>query len=391
MNRTTILPGVDWVGTIDWERIYFDAFMPLPEHTSYNAYLIHGSQKTVLVDTTEPYLVDVFMARLEGVEKIDYILSLHSEQDHSGGLPAVMAKYPEAQLLASPKGKEFLTTHVRIPEDKIQAVQDGELLSLGNKTLHFIHIPWVHWPDTLACYMEEDKLLFTTDFFGSHLATADLFASANKVRVYAAAKRYYAEIMMPMRTMAQKNLERLQGLDVTMIAPSHGPIYDQPAFILDAYRQWMNGPLRNAVVLPYISMHGSTLKMVTYFSESLSRCGVAAMPFDLLSADSGRIADELVDAATLVLGTPTMLGGPHPAVANLAYLVNLLKPRVKYLSVIGSYGWGSRSVEMLTGMLSALKAKSLPAVLARGLPGEADLKALDDLAAIIAEKHTALL
>ncbi|MBN2256381.1 MAG: FprA family A-type flavoprotein [Anaerolineaceae bacterium] len=390
MNSRPIIPGVDWVGTVDWERQYFDAFMPLPEHTSYNAYLIRGSEKTVLVDATEPYLVDVLMARLEGVKKIDFILSLHAEQDHSGGLPAVLEKYPAAQLMASPKGKEFLSTLLPIPADRIQAVQDGETLSLGDKTLRFIHIPWVHWPDTLAVFLEQDRLLFTTDFFGAHLATPDLFASANEARVYRAAKRYYAEIMMPLRNMAQKNLEKLQGLDAAMIATSHGPIYDRPEFILNAYRDWMSGPLRNAVVLPFITMHGSTLKMVTHFAECLAARGVAALPFELLHADTGDIAEELVDAATLVLGTPTTLGGPHPAAANIAYLVNLLKPRLKFISVIGSYGWGGRSVEMLTEMLSGLKAEALPPVLAKGLPGEADLKALDDLAGLIAEKHQSL-
>ena len=144
MNSRPIIPGVDWVGTVDWERQYFDAFMPLPEHTSYNAYLIRGSEKTVLVDATEPYLVDVLMARLEGVKKIDFILSLHAEQDHSGGLPAVLEKYPAAQLMASPKGKEFLSTLLPIPADRIQAVQDGETLSLGDKTLRFIPVSYTH-------------------------------------------------------------------------------------------------------------------------------------------------------------------------------------------------------------------------------------------------------
>ena len=143
-----------------------------------------------------------------------------------------------------------------------------------------------------------------------------------------------------------------------MIAPSHGPIYDHPDFILDAYRKWMNGPLRNAVVLPFVSMHGSTLKMVAYFSESLAEHGVTVDPFDLTSADIGRIADALVDAPTLVIGTPTMLGGPHPGVVGAAYLVNLLKPRLKYISVIGSYGWGGRTVEILTEMLSGLKVEA---------------------------------
>jgi flavorubredoxin len=390
MKARPITPNVDWVGAVDWERGLFDALIPLPDRTSYNAYLVRGSEKTVLVDSVEPNLVDILMTRLEGVEKIDCIISLHAEQDHSGCLPAVLEKYPQAQLFASPKGRDNLSTHLDIPVERIHAVQDGEMFSLGDRTLRFLHIPWVHWPDTLAAYLVEDQLLFTTDFFGSHLATSDLFASADERRVYSAAKRYYAQIMMPLRTMAQKNLEKLADLELAFIAPSHGPVYDHPSFILDAYRQWVGGPLRNVVILPFVSMHGSTLKMAAYFSESLAERGVAVEPFDLTSADIGRIAEALVDAPTLVVGTPTMLGGPHPGVVGTAYLVNMLKPRLKYLSVIGSYGWGGRTVELLVEMLSGLKTETLPPVLCKGLPRQADFQALDALAEAIAERHQTL-
>jgi flavorubredoxin len=381
---------VDWVGAVDWERGLFDALIPLPDRTSYNAYLIRGSEKTVLIDAVDPALLDVLMTRLEDVENIDYIISLHAEQDHSGGLPAVLEKYPQAQLFASPKGKENLITHLAIPEERIHAVQDGETLSLGDKTLQFIHIPWVHWPDTMAAYLLEEKVLFTTDFFGSHLAASNLFASANETRVYEAAKRYYAEIMMPLRTMAQKNLEKLGNLDPAFIAPSHGPVYDRPAFIIEAYKKWTSGPHRNVVVLPFVSMHGSTLKMASYLSESLAERGVAVEAFDLTTSDIGRIAEALVDAPTLVVGTPTVLGGPHPNTIGAAYLINMLKPRLKYISVIGSYGWGGKTVDTLAGMLESLKAEVLPPVLCKGLPGEEDYKALDALADAIAEKHKTL-
>jgi flavorubredoxin len=390
MKPRDILPGVEWVGALDWERILFDSLIPLPDHTSYNAYLVRGSEKTILVDAVDPRFSEVLLARLEGTGHIDFIVSLHSEQDHSGSLPAVMAKYPQALLLASPKGKENLASHLSIPADRIQAVQDGETLSLGNKTLRFIHIPWVHWPDTMAAYLVEDRILFTTDFFGSHLASPDLFASAVQGRVLTAARRYYAEIMMPLRGMAMKNLEKLSGMDIAMIAPSHGPIHDQPQIIMDAYRVWMNGPLRNAVVLPFISMHGSTLKMVSRFAESLNERVMAADLFDMVSTDIGKLAETLVDAPTLVIGTPTVLGGPHPSIVSVAYLVNMLKPRTKYFSIIGSYGWGGRTAEVLADMLSGLKMENLEPVFCKGLPSEVDYQALDELASQIAKRHSSL-
>lgn len=390
MKPRPILPGVEWVGAVDWERGLFDALIPLPDRTSYNAYLIRGKEKTVLIDAVDPSLLAVLLARLDDVATIDYIISLHAEQDHSGGLPAVLEKYPQAQIFASPKGKETLSAHLPIPAERIHAVQDGETLPLGGKTLQFIHIPWVHWPDTLAAYLMEDKVLFTTDFFGSHLATSELFASANPERVHTAAKRYYAEIMMPLRSMVQKNLEKLGNLETAFIAPSHGPIYDQPTFITSAYKQWTSGPYRNVVILPFVSMHGSTLKMAVHFSESLAEYGVAVEAFDLATADIGRIAEALVDAPTLVVGTPTVLGGPHPNVIGATYLVNMLKPRLKYISVIGSYGWGGKTVDTLAGMLESLKAEILPPVLCKGLPKGEDFQSLDALANIIAEKHKTL-
>jgi flavorubredoxin len=375
---------------VDWERGLFDALIPLPDRTSYNAYLIRGSEKTALIDAVDPSLLNVLMTRLEGVEKVDYIISLHSEQDHSGGLPAVMERYPQAQLLASPKGKEMLSVLLPIPAENIQAVQDGETLSLGDKTLRFFHIPWVHWPDTMAAYLEEDKILFSTDFLGSHLATSDLFASHNEGRVYEAAKRYYAEILMPLRAMAQKNLEKIAGIEMAYIAPSHGPIYDRPAWILEAYKKWLSGDYRNVVILPFVSMHGSTLKMAAHFAESLAERGVSVESFDLTTADIGRIAEALVDAPTLVIGTPTVLGGPHPGVIGATFLINMLKPRIKYLSVIGSYGWGGKTVDTLAAMLDNLKADLLPPVQCKGLPNDEDFRQLDVLAEAIAEKHKEL-
>lgn len=190
--------------------------------------------------------------------------------------------------------------------------------------------------------------------------------------------------------MAQKNLDKLSSLDPAFIAPSHGPVYDRPAFITEAYKKWISGPHRNVVILPFVSMHGSTRKMAAYFSDSLAERGVAVEPFDLTTSDIGKIAEALVDAPTLIVGTPTVLGGSHPNVIGAAYLINLLKPRLKYISVIGSYGWGGKTVDVLSGMLDSLKTEILPPALCKCLPNDDDFKALDVLADAIAEKHKTL-
>ncbi len=386
MKPRLIRDGIYWMGAVDWDRRLFDALIPLPDGTSYNAYLVQGSEKTVLLDTVDPTMADVLMAQLADVPKVDYIVAHHAEQDHSGSIPAVLAKYPDVQILATPKGKGMLVDLLSIPEDKVLPVEDGEALSLGDKTLRFIHTPWVHWPETMVSYLPEDRILFSCDFFGSHIATTDLYAS-DEARVYEAAKRYFAEIMMPFRAIIARNLEIVTALDIGLIAPSHGPIYPRPDFILNAYEEWVSGEPKNIAVVAYVSMHGSTERMVDVLVSALAERGVGVEQFNLPVTDIGKLAMSLVDAATLVVGTPTVLTGPHPAAVYATYLANAIRPKVKFATVIGSYGWSTKAVETIAGMIPNLKAEILPPVICKGHPTEADFEALRVLADTIAAKH----
>jgi len=386
MKTRQIKTNIYWVGAIDWDRRLFDALIPLPDGTSYNAYLVRGSQKLALIDTVDPSMAEVLMTYLEDVPVIDYVIANHAEQDHSGSIPRVLEKYPDAKVVTTPKGRDLLVALLLVPEDRFITVNDGETLSLGNKTLEFIHAPWVHWPETMLTYLREDKILFPCDLFGSHLATTDLYVT-DEGQVYEAAKRYYAEIMMPFHTSIEKHLEKLNSYKIDIIAPSHGPLYDRPSFILEAYWSWVFGPPKNIVVLPYISMHGGTQKMVEYFVGALADRGVTVKQFNLAATDIGKLAMALVDAATMVIGTPTVLVGPHPNVAYAAFLANALRPRLQFISIIGSYGWGSKAVEQLTGMIPNLKAEVLAPVISKGFPREEDFRALDNLASTIANKH----
>ena len=386
MKARQIKKDVYWIGAIDWDRRLFDALIPLPDGTSYNSYLVRGSQKVALIDTVDPTKTEVLMTYLENNPVIDYVIANHAEQDHAGSIPRVLEKYPDAKVVTTPKGRDLLMALLLIPEDRFVSVSDGETLSLGDKTLEFIHAPWVHWPETMLTYLQEDKILFPCDLFGSHLATTDLYVT-DEGQVYEAAKRYFAEIMMPFRTSIEKHLEKLNTYKLDIIAPSHGPIYDKPSFITEAYRNWVFGPPRNIVLLPYISMHGSTQRMVDYFVGALVDKGVTVKQFNLAATDIGKLAMALVDAATMVIGTPTVLVGPHPNIAHAAFLANALRPRLQFISIIGSYGWGSKAVEQLTGMVPNLKAEVLTPVLSKGFPKQEDFKALDNLASTIAKKH----
>jgi len=374
------------MGAVDWDRRLFDSLIPLPDGTSYNAYLVQGTEKVVLLDTVDPPMRDVLMEQLQDVPRVDYIVAHHAEQDHSGTIPAVLEKYGQAQLLTTPKGKGMLVDLLRVPEARVVPVEDGETLDLGGRTLEFVYTPWVHWPETMCTYLPEEAILFSCDFFGSHLATSDLYVTDEGL-VYEAAKRYYAEIMMPFRKVIQKNLDKIAARQIDLIAPSHGPIYDRPAFIIEAYQDWVSETPKNVAVIPYISMHGSTRRMVEHLVQALAAQGVTVHQFDLAVTDIGKLAITLVDAATLVVGTPTVHVGPHPNVVYAAYLANALRPKVRFASVIGSYGWSTKAVDQIAAMLPNLKVEILEPVLCKGFPREADLEALDNLATAIAGKH----
>jgi flavorubredoxin len=388
MEPRQIKPGIFPVGAVDWDRRLFDSLIPLPDGTSYNSYLIRGSQKVALIDTVDPTMTAILLRNIavSGIKNIDYIITNHAEQDHSGSLPAVLAAFPQAQVVTTPRCKEILMYLLLIPENRITTVEDKETLSLGDKTLEFIHYPWVHWPDTMLTYLREDKILFPCDFFGSHLATSDMYVT-DEGRAYESAKRYYAEIMMPFRTNIQRQWDKLAAYDIQIIAPSHGPMYNKPGFIMNAYRDWVAGPPKNNVVIPYVSMHGSTRLMVEYLTESLTVRGINVERFDLTVSDTGKLAMSLVDAATVIIGTPTVLGGAHPAAVYAAVLANALRPKVKFASIVGSYGWGGRAAEQLTSLLPNLKVEVIPPVLIQGLPEEADYRALDELADTVLAKH----
>lgn len=376
------------VGAIDWDRRLFDELIPLPDGTSYNAYLIKGSEKTALLDTVDPTKTDILIDNLlkAGTNRINYIIAHHAEQDHSGSIPDILTLYPDAQVVTNPKCKGMLIDLLNIGEDKFITVDDDQTLSLGDKTLQFVYIPWVHWPETMGTYLQEDKIFFPCDFFGSHFATSSLFVDDEPV-VYESAKRYYAEIMMPFRTAIKKNLEKIKDFEIDIIASSHGPVYDRPGFIIDAYKDWVEGPVKNEVIIAYVSMHNSTRRMVEHFADTLIEKGITVRQFDLTTIDIGKLAIALVDAATIVLGSPTVLTGAHPKAAYAAILANALRPKTRFASIIGSYGWGGRMVEQITGLIPNLKVELLEPVIAKGYPKEDDFTALEKLADKILDKH----
>jgi flavorubredoxin len=383
-------PNVFSLSAIDWDRKLFDELVPLPEGTSYNAYLVKGSEKTALIDTVHPSMTASFIKALKGMglERLDYIVSNHAEPDHAGSIPAVLAEYPEAKVLANVKCRSLLKSSLGLPAEALTLIQDEQVLSLGDKTLRFMWVPWVHWPDTTITYIEEDHIMFSCDFLGAHLATSDLYAT-DEARVERAARTYYAEIMMPYRANVNKHLKRLEKMTIEMIGPSHGPVYARPEFILSLYRKWAGDATRPEVIIPYLSMYESTSTMVSYLVDRLMEKGVSVQTFNVVDLDSGRFASALIEASTVVFASPTVLDGPHPAMAYAAYLTNALRPKTKYAAIIGSYGWGTGMPDALTGLLPNLKVDWLASVNTGGTPKPEDFAALDQLAIAICAANAA--
>ncbi len=386
-----LVEGIYEIGAVHWDRRLFDELIPLPQGTSYNSYLIFGRDRVALVDTVDPVKSDVLLENLKklNVKKLDYVVSNHAEQDHSGTIPTLLEIYPEVRIVTNEKAKGFLKDLLHVEEDRFLIVSEGEKLELGGKTLSFHLTPWVHWPETMVTYLEEDGILFSCDFFGAHIASSELFSKDDDV-VYESAKRYYAEIMMPFRIAIRKNLKKIREMNPRIIAPSHGQVYGNPDFIISAYERWVSDEVKNEVVLAYVSMHGSTEVMVNRMYDRLVEKGVEVKPFNLTQSDIGEYTIALVDAATLVGASPTVLGGLHPAAASAALLTGELRPKLKFVGIMGSYGWGGMMVDQAKTLLKGLNAEFLDPLLIKGLPREEDLKRVDEYADEVVERHVKL-
>lgn len=393
MKFSEIKNSVYYCGLNDCERKIFDELIPLEHGTTYNSYLVKGSEKVAIIDTMYPKKTDIYLKNLDenGIDHVDYIIANHGEQDHSGSIPALLEKYPNAVVITNAVCKNNIIEMLHVDESKIQVIKNNDELSLGDKTLRFMIAPGVHWPDTMFTYIVEDNLLCTCDFLGAHFTfkDGDIFAPDNEELEHSA-KRYYAEIMMPFRTVCKKYTKQVKELNPEMILPSHGPIYKNPKFILDLYDDWASDEGKNLVLLPYVSMYGSTEEMVDYLIKKLNEKGIQTEKFDIVTGDLGDLAMGLVDATTIILGSSMVLAGPHPMAANIAYLANLLRPKAKIASFVGSYGWGGNLFGKLGEMLSGLKLEVIEPLLVKGKPSVTDFNKLDDMVNEIYNKHKAL-
>ncbi len=350
---------VYWVGAIDWTVRDFHGYST-NRGTTYNAYLILGD-KITLIDTVKMPFQDELLARIATVinpEEIDYIISNHSEMDHSGSLPAIVDAVKPEKVFASATGVKTLKEHFHF-DHELLPVKDGDSLSLGNLTLQFLETKMLHWPDSMVTHLVEEKMLFSQDGFGMHLATGQLFADEigeNLLRQEAA--KYYANILLPYSALVLKLLERINGLkiEIDTIAPDHGPIWRKDSQkVINWYKEWAEQKPKEKVVIVYDTMWGSTDIMARAIADGVTGEGVGAKVMRLRANDRSEVMTEILDAGAVVVGSPTLNNGLFPTVADMLVYMKGLRPKNKLGAAFGSYGWSGEAVGIIADELSGMK------------------------------------
>ncbi len=386
-NAIELSKNVYWVGIRDWNRRLFDALIPLPRGTTYNAYLVVGTQKKALIDTVNPGFEKEWTEKITKIvdpSEVDYVIMNHAEPDHAGSIPHIMSINSKAKLVTTSRGAKLAQTFYNVPQERIRAIADGETIDLGNKTLRFIEAPMLHWPETMFTYLAEDQVLFPCDFFGAHVAEGIYDDQVEDLLVFA--QKYFGEIMMPFRPNAQKGIEKIKDLPIKLIAPSHGPIHRNPEHILRAYGKWSNGEMKQKAVIIYVTMWNSTEKMIKPIEDTLMSEGIEVAKYHLPVSDIGELAKDLVDSKAIILGTPTVLAGAHPLGMYAAYLAKVLRPPAKFAVVLSSYGWGGGAIRHIQETLGPTKMEIVGAMEINGPPTEADINKIVEIGKTLAKK-----
>lgn len=356
MNKVEIKPDIYWVGGIDWGIRNFHGYST-NRGTTYNAYLIMD-KKITLVDTVKHYLFDEMLSRIKEIvdpSKIDIIVSNHVEMDHSGSLPKLLKVCPNATVVTSTRGEKGLKRHYK-KDLNFKVVKSGDTLNIGKRTLHFVEIPMVHWPDSMVTYSPSDKLLLPNDAFGQHIASAERFDDEVEWGILKEeAAKYYANIVMPYGAQVEKALEVLSGLDIDMIGPSHGIIWrSKIPQILKEYTKWAKYESDNRALIVYDSMWGSTEKIACALREGIEEAGV---PVSIKNLKNTHISDVITDVNSskmILIGSPTLNNTMLPSMGGFLTYLKGLRPKNRIGFVFGSYGWGGQAVGEIEKILKDL-------------------------------------
>jgi flavorubredoxin len=359
MQPVQIADGIYQVGVTDWNIRDFHGYST-ELGTTYNAFLIMD-EKITLVDTVKKEFADELLgniARVVDPKKIDYVISNHTEMDHSGSLARVMHRIGEDKpLFCSKMGFKNLSSHFA-HKWNYRPVNNGEVLSLGKRSVTFLETRMLHWPDSMFTYLNEDKILFSSDAFGQHFAGHERFDDEIGDAIMAHAKKYYANILMLYGAKTLKLIQKVQemGLEFKMICPDHGIMWRRdPGKIVQAYAEWSEQKPKKKALVIYDTMWHSTQAMAEAIVDGLAEAGVPARPFHLRESHRSEIMTEVLDAGAIIIGSPTLNNNLFPSVADFLTYMRGLKPRHKIGGAFGSYGWSGESVRQITEQLEAMK------------------------------------
>ena len=354
MKAVEIVKDVYWVGAIDYNVKHFHGYSYTTHHgTTFNAYLILG-EKIALVDAVYGPFSDEMLKRIESVidpAKIDYVISNHTEMDHSGAIPQVLDRLDNGVLVCTEKAVDELRKHY--PNGwNIKTVRTGDEIDLGGKTLRFYEAPMLHWPESMFTYYVEEELLMPNDAFGQHYATAKRFADEVDQNVlWKEAEKYYANILWPLSRMVERKIEEVieLGLPIKIIAPSHGLIWrKEPLQIVTRYLEWAKGErVRDRIVIAWDTMYQSTSKLARAIAEGINDEGIEPLLRLIPQSDRSDIMAELLEAKGILVGSPTLHNDILPTIASLLSDFEVLKPVGKKCAAFGSYGWGGGSVKRI--------------------------------------------
>jgi NADH oxidase (H2O-forming) len=360
-----------WLGVQDPGLKVFDITMTTEFGSSYNAYLLKGSEKVALFDTAKAKFMDAFFEKLDELAKpseIDYLIVSHTEPDHAGSTARLIEMNPDILVVGSQMAIAFLK-EITNGEFKSHVVKDGDTLSLGDKTLRFINAVNLHWPDAMYTYIEEDKTLVTCDSFGVHYSFDDVLVSklrakgGDAYREYlGAVYYYYACIMKPFRPFVLQAINRIRNLDIDMICTGHGPVLDEnPMEIVDFYEEWATPPPANqkkTIVIPYVSAYGYTAALADKIAEGIKSAGdFEVRLFDMVEADRDEVIAQMLMADGLMFGTPTMVGDALEPIWDLLLGVHPIQVAGKPASAFGSFGWSGEGVPNIMARLGQLRMK----------------------------------
>jgi anaerobic nitric oxide reductase flavorubredoxin len=385
VQPTQVSDGIFWVGAIDWNLRDFHGF-ETPKGTTYNAYLVVGAEKIALVDTVKRPFVPELLEHVREVvdpERIDLIVVNHVEPDHNSGLPQCMEAMPNAKVVASAGGVKGIHGY-HGPDLEVTAVGTDDVIDLGGKTLRFLPMPMVHWPDSMFTFCAESCTLMPNDAFGQHIATSERFA--DEIDLDEAIEElavYYANILTPVATAVGKAMEKIiaQEWVCDVIAPSHGLIWRRESIptIFDAYDRYLAEETEDKLVVAYSTMWGSTDALAREIAAGAADAGVDVMLFDIASTPLAYINRHLMDARALLLGSPTLHRGMLYRVAGLLQYLQGIRHKDKIAGAFGSYGWSSGATKEMTGRLTEIGYEMpLPDFTCTYAPSPEDLAAARD-------------